>query len=239
MHSTPLESSRSFLRSAECSAVSVLAHVGTIWVALAVTHGEPQLPTDEREARVFFLLPPDRMDIRAHQPKVMQWGRPGSDLEDGKNLTRPGEGLKLREKTHGARPAGEESGARGEVPFGPTPDALPDTVWSVLDVDESVERYDGSAAPAYPPDLLAIGAEGVVQAIYVVDTTGAVDTTSVEVVYSDDPRFTASVRTALSGMRFRPARRGGTVVRQQVLQQFRFKIVPPSSLAKQPAQRSG
>ena len=236
MISTPLESSRSFLRSAECSAVSILAHVGAIWMALAVTQGSPELPADEREARVFFLLPPDRMDVRAHQTEVMQWGRQGSDLENGKNLTRPGEGLKLREKTYGARPAGEESGARGEVPFGPPPDALPDTVWSVLDVDEAVARYDGSAAPAYPADLLAIGAEGVVQAIYVVDTSGTVDTASVEVVYSDDPRFTASVRSALGGMRFRPARRGGSAVRQQVLQQFRFKIVPPSSFAKRPAE---
>jgi outer membrane biosynthesis protein TonB len=115
------------------------------------------------------------------------------------------------------------------------PPFVPDTAFSVLDVDEIVERYESSAAPVYPRDLLAIGAEGVVQAIYVVDTTGTVDTTSVEVVYSDDPRFTASVRTALGGMRFRPARRGGSAVRQQVLQQFRFQIVPPSSLAKQPA----
>ncbi|HYC31731.1 MAG TPA: energy transducer TonB [Gemmatimonadales bacterium] len=236
MLSTPLESSRSFLRSAECSAVSVLAHLGAIWMAVAVTHGSPQLPSDEREARVFFLLPPDRMDVRAHQSETVQWGRPGADLEDGENLTRPGEGLRLRERAYGARPAGEESGARGELPFGPPPDALPDTVWSVLDVDEAVERYDGSAAPAYPPDLLAIGAEGVVQALYIVDTAGAVDTSSVEVVYSDDPRFTQSVRTALGGMRFRPARRNGSAVRQRVLQQFRFKIVPPSILAKQPPQ---
>jgi hypothetical protein len=32
-------------------------------------------------------------------------------------------------------------------------------------------------------------------------------------------------------MRFRPARRAGIPVRQQVLQQFRFKIVPSSSVA--------
>ena len=230
-----LESERSLLRSSECAGASILAHLAVLALIAGLTAGGRQLPTDEREARVFFLLPPDRMDVRVHQQEAMPWGRPGSDLENGEHLTRPGEGLRMREKTYGARPAGEESGARGEVPFGPLPDVLPDTVWSVLDVDETVERYDASAAPAYPPDLLAIGVEGVVQAIYVVDTTGTVDTTSVEVVYSDDPRVTASVRTALGGMRFRPARRGGSAVRQQVLQQFRFQIVPPSSLAKQPA----
>jgi hypothetical protein len=45
-------------------------------------------------------------------------------------------------------------------------------------------------------------------------------------VRSDDPRFTESVRTALGGMRFRPAKRGGKAVRQLVSQRFRFQIQP-------------
>jgi hypothetical protein len=72
-----------------------------------------------------------------------------------------------------------------------------------------------------------------VQATYVVDTTGAVDTTSIQIEQSDDPRFTASVRDALSSMRFRAARRGGKKVRQLVEQSFRFHIVPPEQMAKQ------
>jgi hypothetical protein len=226
MRSTRLESSRSFLRSAECTAASLVAHAGVIWVAVGVTAGATQVPSDELEARVFFLLPPDRVDIRVQQTETVRWGKAGADLDDGRHLTKAGAGLKIREQTYGARSWGDRSGARGEVPFGPTPDLVPDTVFSVLEVDESVERYEGSAAPAYPRDLLAIGAEGVVRALYVVDTTGAVDTTTMEVMYSDDPRFTTSVRVALVGMRFRPAQRRGRPVRQQVLQQFRFKIVP-------------
>jgi TonB family protein len=103
----------------------------------------------------------------------------------------------------------------------------------VLDVDEMVERHPASAAPVYPRDLLAVGAEGLVQATYVVDTTGMVDTTTIEVLQSDDPRFTQSVRTALGGMRFRPARRAGQAVRQLVEQQFRFQIGRASQVAKQ------
>ena len=75
--------------------------------------------------------------------------------------------------------------------------------------------------------------EGLVQAIYVVDTAGLVDTITIRVVQSDDPRFTASVRTALGQMRFRPAKRAGKTVRQLVEQKFRFKMVPPEELAKQ------
>ena len=64
------------------------------------------------------------------------------------------------------------------------------------------------------------------------DTTGLVDTTTLQVVRSDDPRFTESVRAALGQMRFRPAKRAGETVRQLVGQQFRFRIVPASQLGK-------
>jgi hypothetical protein len=66
-----------------------------------------------------------------------------------------------------------------------------------------------------------------------VDTTGMVDTTTIEVLQSDDPRFTQSVRTALGGMRFLPAKRAGKAVRQLVEQQFRFRIGRASQVAKQ------
>ena len=226
MRVTLLESHRSTLRAAECAGASLLAHAGVVVLAVAATAGARQLPSDEREARVFFLLPPDRVDVRARQTDVLQWGRPGGDLEDGK-LLRASEGMKVRVEAYGARARGERSGARGELPFGPVPYLVPDTVFSVLEVDEMVERYDGSAAPAYPPDLLAMGTEGSVRTQYVVDSTGRVDTTTIEVVSSDDARFTASVRAALGGMRFRPARRAGKAVRQMVEQKFHFRISPP------------
>jgi TonB family protein len=233
MRLTLLESGRSFLRTAECALVSILAHAGLVWVAVTVTDGGRQLPTDEREAMVFFLLPPDRVDVRLRQTEIFQWGKPGWDLEDGKHLIKPEEGWLTRPPAHSARGRGDRSGARGELPFGPRSPFIPDTAFSVLDVDEMVERHDSSAAPIYPRDLLAIGAEGLVQATYVVDTTGRVDTTTIQVARSDDPRFTASVLTALGQMRFRPAKRGGKTVRQLVAQQFRFRIVPPSQMVNQ------
>jgi hypothetical protein len=67
----------------------------------------------------------------------------------------------------------------------------------------------------------------------VVDTTGQVDTATIRVLLSTDPRFTASVRTALGSMRFQPAKRAGKTVRQLVEQKFNFKIVPPSKMAEQ------
>ncbi len=218
-----LESSRSLLGTAECVLVSILGHAGVVWLALAANQDAPRIPTDEREARVFFLLPPDRVVVRIHQTEAFQWGRLGGDLEDGTHLTRPSEGWRDREQGNGAR-AGQRNAARGLVPFGPVARLVPDTVFSVLEVDDMVMRYEGSAAPAYPSDLIALGVEGVVQTMFVVDTAGLVDTATVKVGYSDHPRFTDSVRKALAQMRFRPARRGGKKVRQQVEQQFRFRI---------------
>ena len=102
----------------------------------------------------------------------------------------------------------------------------------MLEVDEIVERYETSAAPVYPRRAHGHRPEGMVQAIYVVDTAGRVDTTTIRVLQSDDPRFTAVGADRAGHSRFRPARRAGKTVRQLVEQKFRFKIVPPEEFAK-------
>ena len=233
MRLTLIESERSFLQSAECATAAILAHAGVILFAVTATHGDARLPIDEREARVFFLLPPDRVDVRSRQMERFHFGKIGTDLTDGKDLTEPDEGFQIRERAYGARRRGGKTGARGQLPFGPPPQFVPDTVFSVLEVDKMVERYENSAAPVYPPELIALGMQGLVQATYVVDTSGMVDTATVKVIVSDDPRFTQSVRDALGQMRFRPAIRQGKTVRQLVEQKFRFKIQPPEQVAKQ------
>jgi hypothetical protein len=233
MRPTLLESGRNFFQSTECALGSIVAHAVVVWLAVSLTAAGRQLPADEREARVFFLLPPDRVDVRERQTEIMQLGKLGIDLDDGKHLFNPEEGRLSRAPAHGARGRRDGTGARSELPFGPVSRLTPDTAFSVLEVDEMVQRYESSAAPIYPRELIAIGVEGLVQATYVVDSVGRVDTTTIQVAYSDDPRFTASVRTALGEMLFRPAKRGGKTVRQLVEQKFRFKILPASDLAKQ------
>jgi TonB family protein len=232
MHGLLLESSRSFLQTTECALVSLFAHGMVISVVLGLTAGGRQLPLDEREARAFFLLPPDRILERAYQSEIFQLGTIGIDLADGADLTHPDAGPEIRPQPRGARGREPGSGARGAVPFGPPPRLPLDSIFSVLQVDRSVERHPWSAAPEYPEELAALGTQGVVRAFYVVDTTGTVDTTSIQVIYSDDPHFTASVVNALGRMRFRPATKGGRPVRQLVEQQFRFRIRPLMGLAE-------
>jgi len=233
MHLTLLESGRSLLQTAECAALSIVAHAALTWFAVSATDQGFKLPATEREARVLFLLPPDRVVEPERQIEVFQLGKLGSDLENGKYLMGLDQGWVKRKLAHGARGDRDGSGARGKLPFGPMPAFVADSVFSVLQVDEIVQRYPSSAAPIYPKELLAIGAEGLVQTTYVVDSIGQVDTTTIKVMYSDDPRFTASVRTALGLARFRPAKRAGKHVRQLVEQKFRFKIAPADRLADQ------
>jgi TonB family protein len=222
MRLTLLESDRSFFRTAEYVTVSIVAHLGVVWVMTTAT-GTFRLPTNEREARVLFLLPPDRVDAPERQAEIFLPGRPGSGLDEAGQLPAEGEGLRPQATASRARHRGERSGARKDQPFGPAP-FLAEKVYSVLQVDQMVERYPSSTAPVYPPELSAQGKEGKVDATYVVDTIGRVDTTTIQVLQSDDPRFTESVRTALGEARFRPAKRAGQPVRQLVQQRFSFKL---------------
>lgn len=223
MRVTLLESDRSFLHSAELVTLSIAVHV-TALVFVAITPaGTFRLPADEREARVLFLLPPDQPRPAERQAEVFLPGRPGSGLDEAVPMPRDGQGMRLEGNVSRSRRGGERSGARGDEPFGPAP-FLQAKVYTALEVDRMVERYESSAAPVYPPELSARGTEGKVEAEYVVDVAGQVDTTTIRVLRSDHPRFTESVRTALGEARFRPAKRGGKAVRQLVQQRFRFKV---------------
>jgi TonB family protein len=230
MRLTLLESDRSFFRSAESSTVSIVAHLGVVLLAFTTATGTFRLPTTERDARVLFLLPPDRVDAAERQAEVFLPARPGSGLDEAGQLPAEGEGMRLVATASRDRRRGERSGAPGDQPVGPAP-FLSHVAYTVLQVDETVQRYESSAAPVYPPELSARGTEGKVEAAYVVDTTGRVDTTTIQVMQSDDPRFTESVRTALAETRFRPAKRAGKAVRQLVQQRFRFKVAPTSGRA--------
>ena len=165
MHLTLLESDRNFFRSAEFAFASIMAHVVVIWFALGVTDGGRQLPADEREARVFFSRRTGW--TRPRQSEVFRLGKLGGGLDNGDVHAVTGADPRVGPRAYGARRWGERAGPRGELPFGPVSALVPDTVFSVLQVDRTVERYEGSAAPVYPSDLLAVGTQGQVRTSYV------------------------------------------------------------------------
>ncbi|HEX3236012.1 MAG TPA: energy transducer TonB [Gemmatimonadales bacterium] len=222
-----IESDQRHLQTAECAFASLLFHASLIWLAVGVIDGAQVLTGREPIAVPFVLLPPERREAPpAGQTASFQVGQPGGYYAEGAVLDGAGSGTRTGGRPYLRQRPGERSSAFGLAPLG-HPARLSDSVFTMLEVERMVERYEGSAAPVYPPKLSALGKEGHVQATFVVDTTGAVDMASVRVLESDDPLFTESVRTALGAMRFRPATRGGRPVRQLVQQRFNFRIASP------------
>jgi TonB family protein len=219
--------------TAECAFASFLFHASLVWFGVGVIAGARALSQDERLTMPFALLPPDHHEAPPPgQTEVFQVGQPGGLFADGAVLDAAGTGTRTGGRPYGRQRPGEHSSALGLVPFGP-PTRLADSVFTMLQVDRMVERYEGTAAPLYPPKLSALGKEGRVEATFVVDATGLVEMTSVQVLASDDPEFSESVRTALGEMRFRPATRAGRPVRQLVAQRFNFRIAPPGQVILQ------
>jgi protein TonB len=99
-----------------------------------------------------------------------------------------------------------------------------DSIFTQLEVDSTVTRFPGSAAPAYPSEMLKQGVQGSVVTQYVVDTTGFADSTSLKIMHTTHEQFSDAVRAALPYMRFFPAKVGAKKVRQLVEQEFSFKI---------------
>jgi len=208
------------------AAVSVALHAAL--VGGAVIGGGPASRELEHvlAERVYFLPPPDRM------PSVQP-------VAERVKYVLTGHGVPL----HGKRAAegrrvGEPLAPSAVVPAQRGPDAVTqderpavdlgsDSVYSILTVEQSATRVTGSAAPVYPPTLLASGVEGSVTVRFVVDTAGRADPATIEVLASSHSDFTQSVRDALAGMRFNPGSVRGHVVRQLVEQGFEFHIAAP------------
>ena len=90
-------------------------------------------------------------------------------------------------------------------------------------VEPTPAQQLNAVTPAYPAELRAGKVSGSVTVMVVVDSTGALEMSSLKVVRSDHPLFTAAVRTALPGLRYRPAMVGSRAVRQLVRHEFTFR----------------
>lgn len=222
---TLLESARPHSIPLGSLVASVAVHVALSVPAWNGTSPERILATPESFiTRALFLPPPDRVASRSASAERLQWASIGGTgtqryfVPDGPRATvlraAPREVL-------AAVLAGSDHSTRAAVAV-----AGNDSAYSILQVDETVTRYADSEAPLYPPDLLQQSVEGDVRVRYVVDGTGRVDTSSVDVLRSTHPRFTAAVIAALPRMRFRPATIASRPVSQVVEQDFGFRIEP-------------
>jgi hypothetical protein len=218
----------------QSAVLSVLAHAVLIAGAVSATAKAPNVPKETLANRVYFIPPPDRVPRQQGSRESLRY------FELAPEGSGAGLGVPMLE---GAREFTEiDRSPPGDLgtELQSAPEAAPipsqDTVLSVLEVDSAAIRDPQSAAPAYPVELLKEGVQGSVYTQYVVDTTGFADSTSLKILRSSHPQFTASVREALPYMRFSPARLGPRKVRQLVEQEFTFRIqqagVVPDSVAR-------
>lgn len=99
-----------------------------------------------------------------------------------------------------------------------------DTTYFEFQVEKPVRQVPNGVAAQYPDSLKAAKADGEVLAAFVVDTTGAADLSTLKILRSTHPMFTAAVRNALPRMQYTPAELHGQKVRQLVQQPFVFTI---------------
>jgi protein TonB len=207
--------------------VSVAAHAVLLGAAVYGTGVQARELAEEISQRIYYLPPPDRVPQSEAVRERIQY----VDVGNGARL----KGLENPTGTPAGTPKPlAEPGGRGAPGVDPVSQvsAMPmpsdDSVYSILNVEESAVRAEGSAAPIYPPELIEKGVEGLVLTNFVIDTTGRADSATIEILQSTHPLFVASVRTAIPGMRFSPAMVQGRRVRQVVEQRFQFRITPPA-----------
>lgn len=219
------ESNRTGLRFDRWSLASLATHALILATVVSVTPPPAIRPATGVVSAAYFLFPEDRAKLPPPKQEKISW----LDPEIGAKLG----GLELRELDDLAEVKtifkGRGSDERTVVSEEASPaDSLAaDSPFSEIDVDSAVVRSADSAAPAYPPDLLAQRIEGSAQVQFVVDTGGFAESHSVKVLSATQPEFAEAVLGALPRMRFRPAIFGSRKVRQLVQQNFTFKIIPP------------
>jgi TonB family protein len=204
---------------------SIVAHAVLISAAVYGTGVRARAIEEAIAQRIFYLPPPDRRPSSDNFVEHLQYLDVGSltpvtnERQDGLVVARAGEAEKAR--------LGGNAGKEAETQAPATAMESRDSVYSILDVEESATRAEGSAAPAYPLELMKEGKEGGVFIRFVVDSTGRADSSTIEVVRATHPLFALAVRQAVPQMMFSPASMGGRHVRQAVEQNFEFRIAPP------------
>jgi outer membrane biosynthesis protein TonB len=225
-----LESNTRGFQFRQGALVSLVTHSLLISASVMATRGGRDEAIEAAEETVTFLIPMNRTNSPPPREESVQFVREGEKAGTGGFEEKIVDKAATREAP--VVGTGPEEGKPEEAAPDIVPNAIYDTVATAVDVDSMVTRFSDSAAPMYPPKLLELKVEGGAYVQFVVDTTGAADTTSFRVISATHPEFAQSVRDALPGMRFHPAILRSKKVRQLVEQPFMFKIIPAPTTAK-------
>jgi TonB family protein len=216
--STPVSSS---------AVISVCTHAFLIGAAILSTSRPASLDPDWIENRAYYLPPPNRIPAQQGATETIKYVELAPE-GIGSGFGKAGIGderPRIEEPSETVGDLGRDLTSTEAAPKL----ASTDSVFTQLEVDSTVARYPGSAAPAYPSEMLKQGMQGSVTTQYVVDTSGFADTTSLRIMRTTNPDFADAVRAALPYMRFFPAKVGSRKVRQLVEQEFSFRIEQPAA----------
>lgn len=123
----------------------------------------------------------------------------------------------------GGTASGKEGGT-GDNEAGKVAPAIdPDKAYMDFQVEEQVSAISGTQVD-YPESMRSSGLEGQVDAQFVVDENGRIQSGSFKILNSANSAFVDAVKRAIPSMRFKPAKIGNTKVSQVVQQSFRFKL---------------
>ena len=208
--------------------LSTLTHMVVISAWVVVTLPSVREALKDADERVWYIPPPNTRPMQSASAETVRY------IEIAPDGLGAGLGTAVELDTgvelEGFEPDGRPAGNLGDDTTSSVQQAASegtDSVFTIIEVDTVAARLPESAAPRYPPELLEQRVEGQAIVQFVVDTSGNADPASFNVVVSSHPGFTQSVREALPGMRFSPARIGATKVRQLVELPFTFNIAEP------------
>ncbi len=105
--------------------------------------------------------------------------------------------------------------------------------WSAVFAEETLDevpRRLSCPTLEYPRELQQAGIQGSVHLRFVVDTTGRVEPSSVEVLSSTHKAFEEPATTMIRGCRFRPGRIRARAVRTLVPMPINFRLTPPQDV---------
>ena len=204
---------------------SVVLHLGVITAVVYAQAGGKEAPKPAFHVDTLVFRAPALPD---HPIAGGEAARGGSTVKQSPNLPRPDfDGTAIPETQAPAIwPSSSDSiGVSGLLTAGPTSTLVstPGDAIGEATADEPV-RVRVESVPRYPLALRAMGAEGVVEMEFVVDTTGRADLATVRIISSPDERFTAAVRLALRETRFVPGRYHDRAVRTLVRRAYHFQL---------------
>lgn len=222
-------------------ALSAVLHVLVIGAAVRATLPPAGLESQtgyELANRPYFIPPPNRVPSQEGSAPSIRYFDLAPEGE-GSGLGAPGLDARL--------PVADPDASRDVGDLGQELTTSPpieerkgnDSVFTIVEVDSAASIDPRSAAPTYPPALLEARVEGLVHVQYVIDSTGYADVSTLKIVRSTHPAFSAAVREVLPRMLFSPAKIGTRAVRQLAEQDFAFRIRDPvpDTVVRVPARR--